>query len=339
MSSRGINGRAMRDQSHPSSPRGRSHPASADRQIVALADRQAGRVSWRQLRRIGLGKDAIGRRVRSGRLIPLGNGVYAVGHSGRPPDARLWEALLRVGADASISHASAGFLCGFRYSAAASIDVTCPRKLRRTKGIRLHRCSLPADELTVYDGVPVTTVTRTLLDLAPSLSIGRLERAANDAAELQLDFSPSIAELLARYPGRRGTARLRFVLEQLRRGPVKLRSDNEADFLDFIYWAKLRKPLCNYWVEVGGRRYELDAAWPDALVAVEVDTPEHHGGWADQERDRERDRTLATAGWRVVRVTPRMMGAGRRALRADLGTLIYTHAPRRRSSVGRALHS
>jgi very-short-patch-repair endonuclease len=313
--------------------------SSADGAIRALAERQGGRIAFRQLRALGLAKASIHWRVRKGRLIRVAPGVYAVGHVRRPPNARLWEGLLRVGEDASISHSSAGALLGFRRSAAPLIDVTCRRKLRRMEGVRLHRSSLPKDEITEHEGIPVTTVTRTLLDLAPRLTLGRLERAANAAVELQLDLSPSLGELLDRYPRRRGTARLRFVLEQLRQGPVKLRSDPEADFLDFVYWAKLRKPLFNYWVDVDGRRYELDAAWPDVRVAVEVDTADYHGGWAAQERDRERDRALVVGGWTVVRVTPAMTAAGRRALRADLEALIYTRAPRRRSSAGRALHS
>ncbi len=232
------------------------------------------------------------------------------------------EALLRIGDDAVLSHAAAGAHLGFRPSAAAVIDVTCPRRVAAPDGIRLHTHSLPSDEVTDHEGIATTTVSRTLLDLATRLSPAQLEHAANVADGLGLDSTPSLQALLDRYPRRPGTPRLRFVLSQLQAGPVRLRSSAEVALLDFVYAWDVPKPLFNYSLTLGTERFELDAAWPDARLAVEMDTPTHHEDWRAQERDRDRDRTLRVAGWTVIRVTPRMLERTPAALAADLKALI-----------------
>jgi very-short-patch-repair endonuclease len=314
--------------------------SSVDAAIGELAGRQRGRVAYRQLRALGMSRSSITLRVERGRLIPVTRGVYAVGHTHASREAGWVEALLRIGDDAVLSHAAAGAHLGFRPSAASLVDVTCPRRVAAPDGIRLHTHSLPADEVIDHEGIATTTVSRTLLDLAPLLTPAQLEHAANVAEDQRRDFTPSLPALLDRYPRRRGSARLRFLVEQLRAGPVTLRSPHEVALLDFVYARDLPKPLFNYWVACGDERYELDAAWPEVSLAVEVDTPKHHGDWRAQERDRDRDRALRVAGWTVIRVTPRMLARTPAALAADLKALIYTASTsRRRSSVGRALHS
>ena len=251
-------------------------------------------------------------------------------------------ALLRAGDDAALSHASAAAAWAIRPSAAALIDLALPRRKRPIEGIRLHRLTLPADEITTHEALRITTPSRTILDLAQSLSDARLEATIAEADKLELDFTPSLQTLLQRYAHHRGSARLRRVLARIdHHGSAhRLRSELEADFLDFVLDSRWDpQPETNAWVEAGEQAYECDAVWRRPRLIVELDSRAHHADWAAAERDREKDLALTRHGWTVVRVTARMLSLGRASLRADLEALIYTAAPRRRSSVGRALHS
>ena len=108
--------------------------------------------------------------------------------------------------------------------------------------------------------------------------------------------SASLAELVRRYPTRAGAAKLRAVLQQ---ATPMTRSDLEAKVLDAIERAGLPTPLVTH--VIGG--YEVDFVWPEHGVIAELDTYVTHGSRDAFERDRERDRKLTLAGWRVIRMT------------------------------------
>jgi hypothetical protein len=313
--------------------------SSWDAAIADVAGRQYGRIATWQLVELGLDHSTLTVRVRRGWLTLVARGVYAVGLPQCSPQAAWSTALLRVGPDAALNLAAAGAHWRIRRSDAALIDIATPRRKRPIEGIRLHRIALPADELTTFEGLRVTTVSRTIFDLASVLTDARLEWAIAEADKAERDFTPSLQTLLERYAGRRGTARLRRVVARIAtHGPRMLRSEVEADFLDLVL--DLDPPAeTNAWVQAGERSYECDALWRHAWLIVELDSCQHHSDWAAQERDREKDRALVRHGWTVIRVTARMLAFGRAQLRTDLEALIYTPAPRRRSSVGRALHS
>ena len=179
-----------------------------DAEIAALAARQHGVVAHRQLIRLGLDRNAIQYRLRVGRLHSLHRGVYAVGHTKISSTGRDMAAVLACGPGAVLSHRAAGALWGLRPSSAARIDVTTPRQLGRRHGIRLHVSRVPTDERTVLHGVPVTTVPRTMFDLAAELRPHDLERMIDQAAVLQLTDPLSLPAVLKRYPGYRGAASL-----------------------------------------------------------------------------------------------------------------------------------
>jgi len=322
---------AARGNGTPSIPKERDHsPQALDAAILSLAATQYGRVSSSQLREAGLGYSSIDHRVNRGWLTRVARGVYAVGLPQRSPQAAWITALLRAGPDAALSHASAGAAWAIRPSAAALIDLTLPRRKRPIEGIRLHRTVLAADELTTYESLHITTPSRTILDLAQSLSDARLEATIAEADKLQLDFTPSLQTLLQRYARHRGSAGLRRVIARIdHHGAAhRLRSELEADFLDFVLDSRWDpQPETNAWVEAGDRSFECDAVWRHARLIVELDSRAHHADWAAAERDREKDLTLTRHGWTVVRVTARMLALGRESLRADLEALIYTAAP------------
>jgi hypothetical protein len=274
-------------------------------------------VARSQLLFIGVATDAIDHRLHVGRLRRLHRGVYAVGHHALRREARWMAAVLAGGQAAVLSHRSAAAL--WRISAErGGIDVTAPRARVGRAGVLFHRASLPADEVTIHDAVPVTTVPRTLYDLATVLPHRRLERALNEAEVLRLWDELSLDRLLDRYPRRPGNQAVRALLGARRAGATVTRSELEVMFLAVIDGTGLPRPEVN--VLVAG--FEVDAVWRDARVAVELDGRDTHGTAIAFERDRERDRILQAAGWRVVRITFRQMRFGRDELVADLRRLL-----------------
>jgi predicted transcriptional regulator of viral defense system len=157
--------------------------------IARLARLQHGRVARRQLIAIGLAPDTIDYRLRRFRLHVVYRGVYAVGHDVPTREGNWMAAVLAGGVAAVLSHRDAAALWGFRPAARSRIDVTTPRRQHPRRGIQFHRSSLPSDEVTINDGIPVTTVPRTLFDLAAVLRPRQVERALNEAEALRLGTS------------------------------------------------------------------------------------------------------------------------------------------------------
>src|SRR3954470_16738117 len=133
----------------------------ADWAIAALADRQSGIVTRPQLEALGIHPRSIDRRIAAGRLHRLHAGVYAVGDRALPPLGRLVAAVYAAGTDAVASHRSAAAVHGLRTHTGMP-EVTARPGTRKHDGIRIRRAVLPSDEMTVVNGVPTTTVARTL---------------------------------------------------------------------------------------------------------------------------------------------------------------------------------
>ena len=223
-----------------------------------------------QLIELGLSEAAIARRMRSGRLLPLHRGVYAVGHSGLPLRGVWLAAVLASGKGALLSHRSAAALWGMLSTSAPKIDVIVPPTSgrRSTSTIRIRRGKRDG---VVHLGIPVTSPRCTLDDLAAAkLPRWQLRRAQEVAQRLGEPVTPN--------------------------GP---RSPLEAAFVELCD----DEPIVNGTVE----GYEVDFHWPDARLVAETDGHEHHGTRAAFERDRARDQALAAAGWTVVRFTYRQV--------------------------------
>lgn len=199
--------------------------------------------------------------------------------------------------------------------------VTVPQARRSRPGIQVHHARLPADEVTVHEGIPVTTVPRTLFDLAAVLPERQLERAVNEAEVLRLWDELSLDRLLARYPRHRGNRAVRAALHGRRAGATVTRSELEEMFLAAIDAAGLPRPEINALVE----GFEVDAVWREARLVVELDGRDAHGTALAFERDRGRDRVLQVAGWRPVRITHRQLRGELGAVIEDLSRL-YGHS-------------
>jgi hypothetical protein len=198
-----------------------------DARVAELAGRQEGMVSTAQLVGLGIGRSGIHERVRRGWLHPYCRGVYSVGHARVIGPARLWAAVLACGGPAAavLSHRTAAALWELIRMPTGPVDVITLRQSYSTKLIRVHRTrTLIPDDVTTLDRLPVTTPTRTLIDLADQLPPQRLERALHRAEHQRLLNTAAIHARLAALPGRRPRA-LHHALDTLTPGPQLTRSD------------------------------------------------------------------------------------------------------------------
>jgi very-short-patch-repair endonuclease len=293
--------------------------------IAELSDRQHGPVARPQLLEMGLGRGAIDWRVEMRRLHPVYRSVYVPGRRQLTREGRWMAAVLACGPEAVVSHRTAAALWRMREGeGGATVEVTVPRRVRGYAGITARIATLASDERTVLDGIPVTTVPRTLLDLAAVLRPEALRRALEQAEALRLGDPVPLVALLERHHGRRGAARLKALLDEGPLRPRVLRSVLESRFLALVEDAGLPSPETNVRLEIGGVWIEVDCVWRDERLVVELDGRTHHDTEAAFERDRVRDRRLQAAAWRVVRVTWRALEEDPDAVVADLAALLTT---------------
>lgn len=229
-------------------------------------------------------------------------------------------AVLAMGPAAVLSHRAAAALWQLRHD--DRLDVIVPRDRRGVLGVAVHRSVLPHDEITEHRGIRVTTVPRTLLDLAEVRPRHEVEKAINEGEHQRLLDTLSLADVVERHPGKRGIAKVRGILAEARIGVDVTRSEFEDAFLRFIRRSRLPRPAVNAPVDTARRTYECDMVWRDRRLIVELDGYGAHGTRRRFEDDRARDRALRVAGWQVVRVTPRQLRRERAALRADLASLL-----------------
>ncbi len=275
--------------------------------LAGLAARQHGIIAHYQLRALGYGKGAIDSRLRARRLHPIHRGVYAVGHRALPPRGRTMAAVLACGPGAVASHRAAADEWDLRSSAAASIDVTVPGGTRRRKraGIIMHQVRrLPVEDHTVRNGIPITTVPRTLLDLAAVLRAEQLARTFEQAERLRLLDVNALEELCRNRPRHRGVRPLaRLLAQEHSLDALDTRSELERQFVELCRAARLPPPAVNAVVE----GLEVDASWLDRRVIVELDSRAFHSTRAAFERDRAKDMKLQLAGYTVLRLTHRRL--------------------------------
>ncbi|WCB92083.1 hypothetical protein DSM104299_00765 [Baekduia alba] len=279
-----------------------------EREIQALAARQHGVVTRRQLLRAGLGSDAIDHRRATGRLITLQRGVYAVGHAELRREGWMLAFVLAAGERAVASHRSAAALWGIRPWTGAFVELTMPGRggtAKRRGRIVHHSTDLPREERSVERGVPTTTIPRTLIDLAAVVPAHHLRRAVERAEQAEVFDLVAVRAVLDAHPGRPGRRALVALLADMHgNGVSTTRSDLEASMLQLCLDRDLPRPQVNRYDGVR----ESDFRWPDHLLIVEVDSWTFHGRTRRAfDADRARDRQLLREGWRVARFTDRQI--------------------------------
>jgi hypothetical protein len=226
-------------------------------------------------------------------------------------------AVLACGPDALLSHRSAAVLLDLLQITETRIDVSVVDNRRSRRGIAIHRVRLHRQDRTERSGIPVTSVARTLLDLAGVVRLRLLERAVDQAERMQVFDLRAIERLKERNPRRHGLAALNQVLAYYM-GPAPTRSELERLFLGRCRKANLPPPAVNSFIA----GLEVDFAWQGHRVVVELDGYRYHGTRRAFERDRLRDSALQIAGYRVLRVTYRRLEREPAQVVSDLRALL-----------------
>jgi hypothetical protein len=269
------------------------------KELAMLAARQHGVVSIRQLNRLGYSRYGIARFAAEGRFHRLHQGVYAVGHTDLSLHGHCLAGVLACDSEALLSHYSAAWLWGVLSIQPIPVHVTTSVRRKARLPIRVHHSQTLTDaDRALDDGIPVTSVARTALDLAARIRRESLDRLLQRAEELKLFDLAEFESVLVRNRGHHGVAGLRRAVD-LYKPPPFTRSGLERRFLKLLAGAGIARPATAY-NEAG---YELDVYWPELRFAVELDVFETHGTRRSFEADRLRQEDLKLAGVELTRVT------------------------------------
>jgi very-short-patch-repair endonuclease len=287
--------------------------------MAMLAGRQHGVLALRQLLALDFSRREVEGMVQRRWLHRLYRAVYAVGHPDVTREGRFMAAALAYGPEGTLAHWAAAAhweLLGWRNG--ATIDVSVVGHRRAQRGTRVHR--VQSLERTLHHGVPITTVPRTLLDLAGVASPAQLRRATNQAERRGWLTEQAVRDLIERYGGRKGMKAFVAVTAAVNAGTHRTRSDLEDDFLAFCRRRRLPTPVANGKVE----GYEVDMHWPGTKLIVELDSYEYHRTPTSFEQDRRKDADLKLKGYTVIRVTGAWMDTDPAGLAATIRQLLRT---------------
>ncbi len=267
-----------------------------------LAGQSHGLIDRGTVLAIGGSDDSIQRLVAGGSWRRLHPGVYYLNVTDPTWHANLQAAVLAAGPEARASHRSAGKLWGLDGFRTQMLEVTVPyTKLPEPKGVTLHRTRRALPGETIED-VRVTTVERTILDLAGLLPERPLEKALRSAIRLRLTTIDRVAQTASEQGGRgvRGTRRLRRALINADHDATG--SPSEVDLISLIRTAPIPQPICQFNVRLpDGSNALPDFTWPDLGKFVEADGFEAHGTPEAMERDLIRQNQLLELGWQMRR--------------------------------------
>jgi predicted transcriptional regulator of viral defense system len=266
-----------------------------------LATRQHGVVSRRQLLELGVSRHTVDRQIALGQLLPLHRGTYAVGHAAIGSRGAWMAAALAGGAGAAISHRAAAALHGLLPAPSGPTDIVVTGCRSSRPGLVVHTGAGP-ESIVAREGIPCTSVARTLVDVASLGNAVATERAWRAAASRRLIQPGAIGRELAR--GRGGTALIRRLLEEhTTHLAQRTREELERRALTAIDRAGVAPPEANRLLRLRDRWIEADLLWPEPRLIVELDGWSTHGNPDAFQADRQRDVELQLAGWRVARLT------------------------------------
>lgn len=273
--------------------------------IVQLASAQHGVVSRKQLLNAGLSRRLVGSRIDQKRLIAIFPGVYELAPGAAGEKGRWLAATLCCGQKVALSHRSAAQLWGFELKFPHIELVSASmRKGRITsyagRGLIVHQTRwLPDDQLDRVDGIQVTSLSRTLVDLAAVVDRPSLTAIFNEADRRKMLDLGQLNLVLGQSKGRRGIRVLRALVSSRDPRNQLTRSELESRFLSLCKEKGLPLPDINTMVE----GFEVDCVWPDLQFIVELDGLAFHSAPAAVERDHRRDAALQARGFLVLRLT------------------------------------
>lgn len=306
---------------------------NGDQRVSIIAASQLGVVSLEQARRAGLTNRQIAHRIECGRWLRLHRHVVAIAGS---PNSWRRDAVAAVLASpgAGTSHTTAGRIHRFTYlpPPKGHIHILRPHSHNhRLDGVVIHQTRLlPAEHLTVVDGIAVTTPERTTIDLAAMLGAARFGRLVDDqlaAGRIDLLALEQAFAVLARR-GRPGIQLVAKVIGERQGNYVPPASELEARFATLCASAGLPEPVRQLrlpWApDDGDRSGRVDVGFEPQRVIVELDSWRHHSSMAAFEQDRRRDQLATAAGWRPLRFTWRQLNDDPAHVLAVLAAVLET---------------
>jgi hypothetical protein len=269
-----------------------------DARVAELAGRQFNRVSRRQLIDLGLSESAISYRVAAGRLVIVEEGVFAIAPVIEPDDWGRWMAATLTAPGSVLSHMSAAAAWGF-WGMQRQLEMVTRSGSggpRRHGGVLVFRSLTLKDECTVHRGIPITSVSRTLLDLACKTSTRALARALREAVRLDLTTIDALGNDLGAFRRRRGSGRLGAALGRYSGLPLeRARSGAEIRAMEIL--RRSGRPLPKLNVHIAGE--EADLSWPGPRLIIEIDGGPFH---LDVGEDARKQASWEEAGWTVRRI-------------------------------------
>jgi hypothetical protein len=269
---------------------------TVEEELARIAGGGHGVVTRAQLLSAGVTAKQVARRLRTGGLLREHRGVYRVGHRAPSTEARYLAAVFAAGEGTLLSGLAAAHLLGLVKGTAPAPEVMT-RTERRIEGVKTRRSRRfdPRDG-TIVRGIPVTTVPRTLVDIAAGLPIDALARACHEAGVRYGTTPAAVEAVLAQRPTSPGAKKLRRVIH----GDVRVTlSTLESRFLELLRKEGLPLPVTNR--PAGGRR--VDCRWPEQRLTVELDSYRFHNSRHSWEQDRRREREARARGDEFRRYT------------------------------------
>jgi hypothetical protein len=237
----------------------------------------------------GFSRGQIAWRVRSGLLIPEHAGVYRVGHRAPNLECSYLAAVLACGEGALLSGRAASYIYGLIKGEAPPPEVTTPRD-RKLRGVITHRSrGTDRRDVRTYRGIPITTVPRTVVDMAAYSNAEQLALIFHEA-RIRFGVRPEHVEaVLARRRTAPGAAKLRRVI----RGDERvLLSELERAFIALLRRHDLPLPETN----IPRDAHWVDCYWPEHKLTVELDTYRYHSTRHAWEKDQRRERKARKRG-------------------------------------------
>ena len=268
-----------------------------------------GAITAAKLQELQCPRSSVERMVERRELIPITRGVFRTGHT-RKSDLQLMSAISQLIPSAAIGFTSAGKLHGLRKMTNNFVHVLIPHDHSvRITGALVHRCrniDADLDLITRDDGVRLTNVARTLFDVADMIGLENAISAIEDALAKQLCTFDDLVSMCRRlsHPRRPGTRTFRAALSS--RDPWREALDSNLEVLVLLAIERLGlpTPVCQFPMTLpNGTDIEIDFAWPEQRVALEIDHTYWHDGSQPARRDKRRDRQLGVVAWQPMRIT------------------------------------
>ena len=294
--------------------------STVDRNLEPIARARRGLITRAE---IDAADDAIGRRVADGRWTRLHAGVYQVGVAPLAWRDQLVAAVLAAGDGSVVSHRAAVVLWGLDGIGSAPLELTVPITHRPLpRGVIVHRSRRPPPA-SLIDGIPVTSVERTILDAASCLPPLVVEKAMESAFRRWLTTPRKLLRFLDEVGGRgvRGTRVLRGLLAERPEGrPAGSAAEVELlRLLRMLKHAGVEDPVRQHEVELpDGSKATLDVAWPPVFRGIEVDGVDSHATAEALDYDDERQNLLFEVGWELRRYAARRIRREPKAVLASV---------------------